>query len=40
VRLNQVADDQDGFADIDSLSIRSGKPNVGIRSPARATPRP
>ncbi len=30
VRLNQVAEIQDGFADINSLSIRSGKPNVGI----------
>ncbi|MFO1264336.1 MAG: efflux RND transporter permease subunit [Rhodoferax sp.] len=30
VRLGQVATIQDGFADIDSLSIRSGKPNVGI----------
>jgi hydrophobe/amphiphile efflux-1 (HAE1) family protein len=31
VRLNQVADIKDGFADIDSLSSRSGKPNVGIQ---------
>ena len=30
VRLNQVADIKDGFGDIDSLSIRSGKPDVGI----------
>ena len=30
VRLAQVAEIQDGFADINSLSIRSGKPNVGI----------
>ncbi|WP_082493735.1 efflux RND transporter permease subunit [Massilia sp. Leaf139] len=30
VRLNQVADIQDGFADIDSASIRNGNPNVGI----------
>jgi len=30
VRLNQVADIKDGFADVDSLSIRSGKPDVGI----------
>jgi hydrophobe/amphiphile efflux-1 (HAE1) family protein len=30
VRLNQVADIKDGFADIDSLSVRSGKPDVGI----------
>jgi len=30
VRLNQVADIKDGFADIDSLSIRSGKSDVGI----------
>lgn len=30
VRLAQVAEIRDGFADIDSLSIRSGKPNVGI----------
>lgn len=31
VRLNQVADVKDGFADIDSVSMRSGKPNVGIQ---------
>jgi hydrophobe/amphiphile efflux-1 (HAE1) family protein len=31
VRLNQVADIQDSFAEVDSLSIRSGKPNVGIQ---------
>ena len=31
VRLAQVAEIRDGFADIDSLSIRSGKPNVGIQ---------
>jgi hydrophobe/amphiphile efflux-1 (HAE1) family protein len=31
VRLNQVADIRDGFADIDNLSVRSGKPNVGIQ---------
>ncbi|MES2900578.1 MAG: efflux RND transporter permease subunit [Pseudomonadota bacterium] len=30
VRLAQVAEIQDGFAEINSLSIRSGKPNVGI----------
>ena len=30
VRLGQVATIEDGFADIDGLSIRSGKPNVGI----------
>jgi len=30
VRLAQVAEIQDGFADVNSLSIRSGKPNVGI----------
>lgn len=30
VRLAQVAEIRDGFADIDSLSSRSGKPNVGI----------
>jgi hydrophobe/amphiphile efflux-1 (HAE1) family protein len=30
VRLAQVASITDGFADIDSFSIRSGKPNVGI----------
>ncbi|MGI9132433.1 MAG: efflux RND transporter permease subunit, partial [Rhodoferax sp.] len=30
VRLAQVASIEDSFADIDSLSIRSGKPNVGI----------
>ncbi|MBW8898998.1 MAG: efflux RND transporter permease subunit, partial [Massilia sp.] len=31
VRLAQVAEIRDGFAEIDSLSIRSGKPNVGIQ---------
>lgn len=30
VRLNQVAEIRDGFADINSLSMRSGKPNVGL----------
>ncbi len=30
VRLAQVAEIKDGFGDINSLSIRSGKPNVGI----------
>jgi len=30
VRLNQVAEIKDGYADINSLSMRSGKPNVGI----------
>ena len=30
VRLNQVADVKDGFADIDSYSMRSGRSNVGI----------
>jgi hydrophobe/amphiphile efflux-1 (HAE1) family protein len=30
VRLGQIATIQDGFADIDGLSIRSGKPNVGL----------
>ncbi len=30
VRLGQVATIEDGYADINSLSIRSGKPNVGI----------
>ena len=30
VRLAQVATIQDGFAEINSLSVRSGKPNVGI----------
>jgi hydrophobe/amphiphile efflux-1 (HAE1) family protein len=30
VRLNQVADVQDGYADVNSMSIRSGKTNVGI----------
>jgi hydrophobe/amphiphile efflux-1 (HAE1) family protein len=30
VRLAQVATIEDGFADVNSLSIRSGKPNVGI----------
>ncbi|MFN3792110.1 efflux RND transporter permease subunit [Massilia sp.] len=40
VRLNQVAEIRDGFADINSLSIRSGKPNVGLqiaRSPDAST---
>ncbi|QOY95906.1 efflux RND transporter permease subunit [Massilia sp. UMI-21] len=31
VRLNQVAEVKDGYADINSLSMRSGKPNVGIQ---------
>ena len=31
VRLNQVAEIQDGFADVNSLSMRSGKPNVGLQ---------
>jgi hydrophobe/amphiphile efflux-1 (HAE1) family protein len=31
VRLNQVADVKDGFAEINSLSSRSGRPNVGIQ---------
>ena len=31
VRLSQVADIKDGFADVDSVSMRSGKPNVGIQ---------
>ncbi|MDP1998052.1 MAG: efflux RND transporter permease subunit [Rhodoferax sp.] len=31
VRLGQVATIEDGFADVDSLSTRSGKPNVGIQ---------
>ncbi|MBK9571489.1 MAG: efflux RND transporter permease subunit [Rhodoferax sp.] len=30
VRLGQVATIADGFADVDSFSIRSGKPNVGM----------
>jgi hydrophobe/amphiphile efflux-1 (HAE1) family protein len=30
VRLAQVAEIKDGFADIGSMSVRSGKPNVGI----------
>jgi len=30
VRLSQVADIKDGFADIDSVAMRSGKPTVGI----------
>ncbi len=30
VRLAQVAEIKDGFADINSMSVRSGKPNVGI----------
>ena len=31
VRLAQVAEIKDGFADISDISIRSGKPNVGIQ---------
>ena len=31
VRLNQVAEIRDGFADVDGLSIRSGNDNVGIQ---------
>jgi hydrophobe/amphiphile efflux-1 (HAE1) family protein len=31
VRLNQVADIKDGFAEIESLSSRSGRHNVGIQ---------
>jgi hydrophobe/amphiphile efflux-1 (HAE1) family protein len=31
VRLSQVAEIKDGFADVNNLSIRSGKPNVGIQ---------
>eukprot|EP01114_Cavostelium_apophysatum_P020818 TRINITY_DN7082_c0_g1_i3.p2 TRINITY_DN7082_c0_g1~~TRINITY_DN7082_c0_g1_i3.p2 ORF type:complete len:864 (-),score=255.22 TRINITY_DN7082_c0_g1_i3:54-2645(-) len=31
VRLNQVAEIKDGYADVNSLSMRSGKPNVGIQ---------
>ena len=31
VRLNQVADIKDAYADINSLSMRSGKPNVGLQ---------
>ncbi|MGZ8339232.1 MAG: efflux RND transporter permease subunit [Telluria sp.] len=30
VRLAQVAEIQDGFAEVNNVSIRSGKPNVGI----------
>ena len=30
VRLAQVATIQDGFAEVNSMSVRSGKPNVGI----------
>ena len=30
VRLAQVAEIKDGFADINAMSIRSGKPNVGM----------
>ncbi len=30
VRLGQIASISDSFADIDSFSIRSGKPNVGV----------
>lgn len=31
VRLNQVAEIQDGYADIDTLSMRSGRSNVGLQ---------
>ena len=31
VRLAQVAEIKDGFADVDGFSIRSGKPNVGVQ---------
>lgn len=31
VRLGQLAEIKDGFADINGYSIRSGKPNVGLR---------
>lgn len=31
VRLAQVAEIKDGFADVNGVSIRSGKPNVGIQ---------
>jgi hydrophobe/amphiphile efflux-1 (HAE1) family protein len=31
VRLNQVAEIEDGYADINSMSMRSGKSNVGIQ---------
>ena len=31
VRLNQVADIRDGFAEVESLSSRSGNPNVSIQ---------
>ena len=31
VRLNQVAEIKDAYADINSLSMRSGKPNVGLQ---------
>jgi hydrophobe/amphiphile efflux-1 (HAE1) family protein len=31
VRLNQVAEIRDGFADVDSASSHSGNPNVGIQ---------
>ncbi|GAB2876548.1 hypothetical protein GCM10027277_52450 [Pseudoduganella ginsengisoli] len=30
IRLGQLATIEDGFADINNLSVRSGKPNVGI----------
>ncbi|WP_342120440.1 efflux RND transporter permease subunit [Pseudoduganella sp. OTU4001] len=30
IRLGQVASIEDGFADINNVSLRSGKPNVGI----------
>jgi multidrug efflux pump subunit AcrB len=31
VRLNQIADVRDGFSEIESISTRSGRPNVGIQ---------
>ena len=31
VRLGQVATIEDGFADVNGVSIRSGKPNVGVQ---------
>jgi hydrophobe/amphiphile efflux-1 (HAE1) family protein len=31
VRLSQVAEIRDGFADVNTLSVRSGRPNVGLQ---------
>jgi HAE1 family hydrophobic/amphiphilic exporter-1 len=35
-----VAEVKDGFAEMTGYSLRNGRPNVGIPSRARATPRP